>query len=42
MGYWWRSQKEGNLDAILRIILKLILGRMEWYGLGSSGSGRGQ
>jgi hypothetical protein len=35
--FWWKGHKERDyreeLDLAWRIILKLILKRMEWYGL---------
>jgi hypothetical protein len=45
IGYWWESQKERdhweNQVVGGWIILKLILDRMGWYGLDSSGSEQG-
>jgi hypothetical protein len=42
VGYWWESQKKETTRKTgvgERIILKLILARVRWYGLDVSGSG---
>jgi hypothetical protein len=39
--FWWDAQNEREIGVYFRIILKWILKRMEWYGLGLSASEKG-